>query len=100
MSRPESIRDDVEQLGDQPGDPVGVGVDGLEHQPLLVVVEAVPLAQQGGGEALDAGQRRAQLVGDGGEQLGAARLGAAAALGVAQADDDGAAPARRGLPRT
>ena len=32
----------VEQLGDQPGDPVGVGVDGREHQPLLVVAEALP----------------------------------------------------------
>ena len=35
------------------------------------------LAQQGGGEALDAGQRRAQLVGDGGQQLGLASLGPA-----------------------
>ena len=56
---------DVEQLGDQPGDAVGVGVDRLEHDLLLVVVEAVPLGQQRRGEALDAGQRRAQLVRDG-----------------------------------
>ena len=65
---------DVEQLGDQPGDPVGVGVDRLQHDALLVVGEPVPLGQQRGGEALDAGQRRAQFVGDGGDQVGAAAL--------------------------
>ena len=65
---------DVEQLGDQPGDPVGVGVDGLQHQPLLLVGEPVPLGEQRRGEALDAGQRRAELVRDGGDQLGAAEL--------------------------
>ena len=75
---------DVEQLGDQPGDPVGVGVDGLEHQPLLVVGEAVPLREQGRGEALHAGQRRAQLVGDGGDQLGPAALLAGPAAGAPQ----------------
>ena len=63
----------VEQLGDQPGQPVGVGVDRLEHQLLLVVVELVPLGQQRRDEALDAGQRRAQLVGDGRDQVGRAR---------------------------
>ncbi len=73
---------DVEQLGDEPGDPVGVGVDGLQHQPLLVVGEPLPLGEQGGGEALDGGERRAQLMGDGGDQLGVAALGAAAGLGV------------------
>ena len=57
----------------QPGDPVGVGVDGLEHQPLLLVGEPVPLGEQRRGEALDAGQRRPQLVGDGRDQLGPAR---------------------------
>lgn len=79
---------DVEQLGDEPGDPVGVGVDGLQHQPLLVVGEAFPLGEQGGGEALDRGERGAQFVGDGGDQLGVAALGAAASLGVAQGDDE------------
>ena len=44
-----------------------------QHQPLLVVGEPVPLAQQGGGEPLDRGQRRAQLVGDRGDQRGAGR---------------------------
>ena len=39
---------------------------------------------------LTPGQRRAQLVGDGGEQRRALGLGAAAALGVAQAEHDGA----------
>ena len=69
---------DVEQLADQPGHPVGVGLDGLEHEPLLVVGEPVPAAQQRGREALDRGQRRAQLVGDGGDQRGVVDLGAAA----------------------
>ena len=77
---------DVEQLGDQPGDPVGVGVDGLQHDALLVVGERVPLGEQRRGEALDAGQRGAQLVRDGGDQVGAAALqpgaGAACRAGV------------------
>ena len=72
---------DVEQLGDQPGDAVGVGVDRLEHELLLLVVEAVPLGEQGRGEALDAGQRRAQLVRDGRDEVGAAALDAARARG-------------------
>ena len=80
----------VEQLGDQPGDPVGVGLDGLEHEALLVVGEPVPVAQQGRGEPLDAGQRRAQLVRHGGEQGGALGLGPPAPLGVAQPHDHGA----------
>ena len=88
----------VEQLGDQPGHPVGVGLDRLEHQPLLVVGEPVPVAQQGRGEPLDAGQRRAQLVGDGGEQRGALGLGPAAPLGVAQAEHDGAHRLARPAP--
>ena len=79
---------DVEQLGDQPGDAVGVRLDGLEHEPLLVVAEPVPAAQQGGGEALDRGQRRAQLVGDGGDDGGVLGLGAAAVHGVAHQDVD------------
>src|SRR5215472_16036068 len=36
----------VQQLGDEPGDPVGVGVDGLQHDPFLVVGEPGPLGQQ------------------------------------------------------
>lgn len=78
---------DVEQLGDQPRDAVGVGVDGLQHELLLVVGEAFPLGEQGGREALDRGERRAQFMGDRGDQLGVAALGAAAGLGVAQRDD-------------
>jgi hypothetical protein len=78
----------VEQLGDEPGDAVGVGVDGLQHQAFLVVGEPFPLGEQGGGEALDGGERGAQFVGDGGDQFGVAALGAAPGLGVAQGDDD------------
>src|SRR5215470_14241774 len=33
----------VEQLGDQSSDPVGIGVDGLEHASLLVIGEPRPL---------------------------------------------------------
>ena len=47
----------VEELGDEPAEPVGVGIDGLEHQVPLVVGEALPLGEQSGGEALDAGER-------------------------------------------
>ena len=91
---------DVEQLGDQPGDPVGVGVDGLEHEPLLLVVEAVPLREQGRGEALDAGQRRAQLVRDRGDQLGAAELLARPVPGVAAATTTTLVTGPRGSSRT
>src|ERR1700722_264326 len=75
----------VQQLGDEPGHPVGVGVDRLEHDPLLVVVEAVPLGQQRGGESLDAGQRGAQFVRHGGDQVGAAAVQPCARLRAAQA---------------
>ena len=89
----------VEQLGDQPGQPVGVGVDRLEHHLLLVVVEPVPLGQQRRGEALDAGQRRAQLVGDGGDQVGALAVEPLAGPGGAQRRRDPLRPARCGRPR-
>ena len=39
---------DIEQLGDQAGDPVGIGLNGLDHEALLLVGEAVPPSQQGG----------------------------------------------------
>ncbi len=61
----------VEELGDQPAQPVGVGGDRGEHQLLLLVVEPVPAVEQGLHEPLDAGQRRAQLVRDRGDQVGA-----------------------------
>src|SRR5215468_6977353 len=48
----------VQQFGDQPGDPVRVGVDRFQHHPLLVVGKPPPLGQQRRGEALHAGQRR------------------------------------------
>ena len=48
---------DVQELTDKPGDTVGVRVDRLQHELLLVVGEPVPLCQQGRGEALDARQR-------------------------------------------
>ena len=52
-------------------EPVGVGVHRGEHQLLLLVVEPVPRLRSACDEALHAGQRRAQLVGDGGDQVGA-----------------------------
>ena len=79
---------DVEQLGDQPAQPVGVGADRGEHQLLLVVVELVPPVQQRLHEALDPGQRRAQLVGDGGDQVGALAVEPGPAAAGAQADRD------------
>ena len=57
-----------------------------EHQLLLLVVELVPAVEQGVGEALDAGQRRAQLVGDGRDQVGALRGRAGSAATAAEAD--------------
>ena len=48
---------DVEQLGDQPGDAVGVVVDLFEHLALLGVVDAIPAVQHQGRVALHRGQR-------------------------------------------
>ena len=79
----------VQELGDQAGHPVGVGLDRLEHQPLLVVGEPVPVAQQGRAEALDPGERGAQLVRHGRQQCGALGLGPAPPLGVAQPEHHG-----------
>ncbi len=70
---------DVQQLGDQPAQPVGVGVDRGEHQLLLLVVELVPAVQQRLHEPLDAGQRGPQLVGDGRHEVGAVPVQAGAA---------------------
>ena len=78
----------VEQLGDQPAEPVGVGADGGEHQLLLVVVELVPPIQQRLHESLDAGERRAQLVGDGGDQVGSLTVEPGTAAPRAQAHGD------------
>src|SRR5580692_7851729 len=77
----------VEQLGDQPGDPVRVGVDRLQHDALLVVGEPAPLVEQRGREALDAGQRRAQLVRDGRHELGAVAFQPLPLFRAAHADD-------------
>ncbi|MEH3068594.1 MAG: hypothetical protein PGN15_11315 [Aeromicrobium erythreum] len=78
----------VEQLGDETAEPVGVGVDGLEHELALLLGEAVPLRQQGRGEPLDSCERRAQLVGDGGDEVGALAVALVAHLRVAHARDD------------
>ena len=48
------------------------------------------LASSVRGESLDAGQRGAQLVGDGGDQVGAAALEPGPLLGAAQRDHDAA----------
>ena len=53
---------DVEQLGDQPGDAVGVVVDLLEHRALLLVLEPVPAVEHQRRVALHRGERAAQLV--------------------------------------
>ncbi len=79
---------DVEQLGDEPGQPVGVGLDRLDHESLLLVGEAVPAPQQAAREAGHRRQRRPQLVGDGREHGRLVALGPLARLGVAQAEHD------------
>ena len=68
----------VEQVGDEPGDSLGVGLDRLDDEALLLVAEAIPVLQDGAGEALDRGQRRAQLVGKSRDQRRVVRLGALA----------------------
>ncbi len=63
---------DVEQLGDQAGDAVGVVLDLFEHRPLLVVVEPVPPVEEERGVPLDRRERRPQLMRDGRDDLDAA----------------------------
>ena len=79
---------DVEQLGDESAEPVGVGADGREHELLLVVVELVPAIQQRLHEALHAGQRGPQLVGDGGDEVGPLPVQAGPAASGPDADGD------------
>ena len=62
--------------------------DGGEHQLLLLVVEPVPAVEQRLHEALHAGQRRAQLVGDGGDQVGALAVEPGPAAAGAERDRD------------
>ena len=79
----------VEQLGDQPAEPVGVGVRRWSSiSLLLLVVELVPAVEQRLDEALDAGQRGAQLVGDGGDQVGALAVEPRPAAAGAERDRD------------
>ena len=82
----------VEELGDQPAEPVGVGVDGGQHQQLLLVVEPGPAAEHRLDEALHAGQRRPQLVGHRGDQVGP--LAVQAGPTATGADGDGHARGR------
>src|SRR5450759_2760201 len=79
---------DVQEPDDQPGDPVCVGLDGLQHQPLLVVGEAVPATKKSRRKTLHGRQRRAQLVGNRGDQRGTICLRSAARLGVPQCNDN------------
>ena len=71
---------DVEQLGDEAGDAVGVVVDLLEHHLLLLVADALPAVQQQRRVALDRRERAAQLVAHRRHDLGAGRLAVAAPL--------------------
>src|SRR5665647_1345498 len=79
---------DVQELGDQPGNAVRVGLDGLQHQPLLVVGETVPAAKKSRRKALHRGQRRAQLVSNSGDQRGAVGLRTSARLSIAYRHDN------------
>jgi hypothetical protein len=79
---------DVEELAQQPGHPVGVLVDGLEHLALLRVAEVVPLGEQRLREALHAGQRRAQLVAHRRHEVAAGRVEAPAPLAPPQRQDE------------
>jgi hypothetical protein len=79
---------DVEQFGDEAGDAVGVVLNLLEHRALLVVVEPIPPVEQQRGVALDRRERRAQLVGDGGDDLDAAGGQGVAPLHGPQGEDD------------
>src|SRR3954453_4227636 len=47
----------IEELSNQPGQSVGIVIDGFEHETSLVLGEPIPLRQQRGGESLDAGER-------------------------------------------
>ncbi len=78
----------VEQLRNEAGDPIGIGVDGLQHQQTLLVVEAVPFVQQRCGKAFDARERRTQFVCHGRHQIRSIAFGALAFSRAAKAHDE------------
>ena len=79
---------DVEQLGDEPSQPVGVRLDRLDHESLLLIGEAVPAPEQAAREAGHRRQGRTQLVGDRRQDGRLLAFGAQASLRVAQAEQD------------
>ena len=60
----------VEQVADEPVEPLRLAVDDLDLLLADVVAGAVPVVHEGHGEAADGGERRSQLVGDGGQEVG------------------------------
>ncbi len=75
VERPGLDAGHVEQVVDQPGQPVGLGVDGGQELVPLGVAPADLPVEQAGGRRLDRGQRGAQVVGDRVEQGGAQPVG-------------------------
>ena len=75
VQRPGLDAGHVEQVVDQPGEPVGLGVDGGQELVPLGVAPADLPVEQARGRRLDRGQRGAQVVGDRVEQGGAQPVG-------------------------
>jgi hypothetical protein len=73
---------DVEQVGDEAVEAVGLGADVREQLVHGLLTELHLIAAQGAHRSLDRRQRRAQLVGDGAQERGLERVRGAQRLGL------------------
>ena len=73
---------EVEQIADQPAEPLGVDGDRVEQHAAVLVAEDERLAAQRADRGRDPGQRRAEVVRDGAQQRGLDEVAAAQRLGL------------------
>jgi len=83
---------DREQAVDDRRQPAGLGGDVAEERGALLLTEEDVVAQQRLGEAVDRGQRRAQLAGDAGDELRLHLLDDPLGRDVAEGEDPASPP--------
>ena len=90
---------EVEQVADEPGEPLGVDGDRVEELAAVLVGEDERLAAQRADRRRDPGQRRAEVVRDGAEQRRLDEVAAAQRLGLERLLLEAAAVERHGEQR-